>query len=620
MKRTLKLFVPLALLLSSCLTFASSCCTTDSSKCCNPCGGGNPYFSYRSQSINAARELVGWQSYINKFQMDHWYAAFKVTPEFTRTFEPCKLTHYLFGENLVNGELTISGTRKGVTAENSVTGAIARESHEWLADYFGLSPNFVSTVKFEPRISNFLVDLSAYVGFGEKWKNGFFRIHAPIVYTKWKLNLCEDVQTGGTLRFDAGYMDTAIVPNADLPENWEAAMKGVTWGDMQEALKYGKIDNCKKHDKTRLSDIELALGHNFIQDEDYHFGLMVRGSIPTGNKPEACWLFEPIVGSGGHFMLGAGLTSHAELWLSEDEEKRVCAYFDANIGHYFQRSQVRSFDLKNKPNSRYMLIMELDTNVENLYAGPTGAEAIAPSHQYNENLYPLINKSTFCTDVSIAMQGDAAFKVAYTNGRWCCDLGYNLWGRSGEKFEQDCCTTCPIPNKTYALKGDMFVVGWDQNNQTPSQGASPVLDKTSGLSATDSKATINAGCNTPSGVAYTWDDRQNNCDYDKRQAWYAQSTGRFMSYQPTYIDTTNTSYQPKFISCEDLDMCETQSAWSHKIFANIGYNWDKDNNSDRRWCPFVGLGGEVEFSGKSENVYSAAYQWGAWIEGGAYFD
>ncbi len=606
MNRVLKGLFSLGFLLSTGMIVAHCC--SDTGDCCSQdceaiCGGGYPYFSIRSQSINAARELVGWQTFINRFGMEEAYGAFSITAEFTRSFRPCKLAGFFFGDDIQDGKLTISGSRKGSPTYT------ARGEHDWLADYFGLSPDFESTVKFTPRISNFLVDLNFYVGLDKWWRGAFFKVHAPIVYTRWDLNMCEEVVTRGSLGFDEGYMDSVAVPYTDLPINFATAMKGVTWGDMQEKLKYGKISDCKKT-IIRLSDIEVALGWNFIREEGAHLGLMVRASFPTGNKPCAEYLFEPIVGSGGHFMLGGGLTSHVRIWKSDDEESDFCAYMDANIGHYFKKKQWRSFDLKNKKNSRYMLVQEMGTPTANLYAGDSGEDDPAPSHQYKENLFPLINKTTCCTDVNIAVQGNMVVKLAYTNGCYSCDVGYGLWARTGEKFNQeDCCKTCCLEEENkYALKGDAHIIGFDDTNNNPY-----------GLSATESKATINSGTNTPNGQPFTTSYIENPNIDNPLLAWSDNSD------LPHELETTiagatqtRTSYQPKLLACDDLNLCDTPAALSHKFFVHLNYMREKKKDCD--WTPFLGFGAEVEFSGRTQNKYSALSQWGVWIKGGISFE
>jgi len=71
-----------------CNTTCDDCCY---SNCCNSCFlgpcDGYPFLSYRSQSVNAARELAGWQQFINKYDMDSTYGAFSITLEYTRSLD-----------------------------------------------------------------------------------------------------------------------------------------------------------------------------------------------------------------------------------------------------------------------------------------------------------------------------------------------------------------------------------------------------------------------------------------------------------------------------------------------------------------------------------------------------
>jgi len=629
-------------------TYLNACCKTENciatcsyDNCaaeCNTCCSGHPFFSIRSQSWNAARELVGWQQFINQFEMGKTYGAFSVTTEYTRSFKPCRLASFLFGQDFKTGYLTISGSRKGITHVDHTTtpptftgSPPAREDHEWLADYFGLPTDFESKVRFQPRISNFIVNFNLYLGFDELAEGLFFKIDLPLVHTKWELNMCEETINPGILTFDPGYMssiellfgnaaaptaaeiEAGRIERAALPENFTAAMKGVIWGDMRDELRYGKIDCCKLS-KTRPADIHLTLGYNFLQDDEYHFGLMIRGAIPAGNKPKAIYLFEPMVGNGGHFELGAGITGHTQLWESDDESDSFALYFDAYVAHLFKRRQMRSFDLKNKPNSRYMLISELATPATFLYLGTDGADGIA-SAQYAKNLYPLINKSTCCTDVSIPVQGEAVLKCAYTHENFTFDFGYNFWARSGEKL----CDGCTIEENKYALKGDAFVVGWGAADNT--NEASQLVP----LSATQSKADIHSGTNTPSGTPFEVGHLLNPGVDSATAANTRAAADHTIVYRPGDADAsrnTNTSGTPVFLKSSDFDTDQTPSALSHKLFIHFSYAWkkqyreDDDDDEENGWNPFIGVGGEVEFGGSSSNCYNAVSQWGVWVKGG----
>lgn len=592
----LKGFFSLALLTSAACSFAHS--------------DSNPYFSIRSQSVNAARELVGWQTHINLFDKDCLYGSFSITPEYTRSFRSGRIAEYIFGDDVTatssKGTLAISGSQ----ADN-------RGSHDWLADYFGLPTDFKSEVTFKPRIENFLVDFNLYLGLDE-WMCGlYFRIHAPVVYTRWDLRATEAVSAAGANGYAAGYMGKAAVDNATLRKDFLTAVDGTnTFGDMKEALKYGKMSK-DRDTKTRLSDIEAALGWNFWQCEDYHFGLAIRGSAPTGNRANAEYLFEPIVGNGNHWTLGGGVSAHAVLWRGCDEDHFFGVWLDANITHLFRTKQTRSFDLKNKPNSRYALLAEMSSTVgNNLFANTTNTAVVAddtslaggvvPSHQYADKLLPVINVTTFDVNVSIDVQVDAALKFSYYNCGFEADLGYNLWARSGEKFKLRDSST--FTEKKYVLKGDSYVYGFSAADDAPIA-----------LSASQNTSDIHSGKNFPSGFVAA--DAIRNPGIDN--AYPAQivaggAANSTITYAPGIAanSQTRTSKDPIFVKADDIDMSKTPSAMSHKLFGNISYNWDDCED----WIPFLGVGGEIEWAGKYDSNYAAVSQWGVWIKGGISFN
>lgn len=74
-----------------------------------------------------------------------------------------------------------------------------------------------------------------------------------------------------------------------------------------------------------------------------------------------------------------------------------------------------------------------------------------------------------------------------------------------------------------------------------------------------------------------------------------------------------TDATPVFISTSDLDIesATHPGAVSHKIFGHLGYTWE---NCD--YLPFLGLGGELEFSGRNNRAFD---QWGVWVKGGFTF-
>jgi hypothetical protein len=251
------------------------------------------------------------------------YGAFAATPAFGQLLREKNVSHALFGTQ----NLEITGSQVPNRGPNDI-----------LADYFGLSPLFDSTVLLKPFMRTGLLDLALYVG----WNNFYFRIHAPAVWTQWKLGMCEEIEDDGTeTTFPALYMDFDAIP-APAPSFSKAVQGGFTYGQVTQTLAYGKFN----HTRTLggLSDIQMALGWNFVNHTYGFAGLNLRVSAPTGSRPNSQFLFEPIVGNGKHWEFGLGFAGRALLW-DKDGTQHVNLYGDINAMHLCNTRQKRSFDL-----------------------------------------------------------------------------------------------------------------------------------------------------------------------------------------------------------------------------------------------------------------------------------
>ena len=80
--------------------------------------------------------------------------------------------------------------------------------------------------------------------------------------------------------------------------------------------------------------------------------------IPTGNRVKACYVFEPIVGHHKHFGVIIGSFLDRLLWEDEENERKLQWVLHTNSQYLFEKKEMRSFDLKYKPWSRYMKVYE----------------------------------------------------------------------------------------------------------------------------------------------------------------------------------------------------------------------------------------------------------------------
>jgi len=600
---------------------------------CTPfigCNSTATYYSIRSQSENSARDISGWANefHIHQYCPNYWYGCFALTGYYNISLNQNSILETLFGSdaNCYPGGLQVD--IQGSRVED-------RKSNSWLADYFGLPTDYESRLFFNPIIQNFLLDVGWYMPLTMCHPNAYFYIHAPITQTQWNLDLQEVIiKRGNILGYDPGYFSPQAVERRDLLKSFTRYSSRCEAPDLGDNSTFVPLERSKISEAvqyaTGLSDIQLQVGYNFILECTRHLGMNLRAAIPTGTRPKGIYLFEPIVGNGHHWELGFGVTAHQEIWRTWNEEQSTALYFELYVTHLFKTRQTRSFNLNNGINSRYMLAQKMDTPVVNLLASPTenNLNGTAPGAQFKGVFCPVANLTTFPVNISINAQVDMSILLNYTNHEWTWDFGYNLWMRTCENISVDSDCTLPFTNnKEWALKGDTFVYGFTSTDTIPAQFAGvPGL-----LSATQSKATIHNGTNTPAGTNFIDPDNRRNPGIDNPQfATYGSIA--IEHYAPgilSFLPNTQqrTSFQPILLQPSDINIQETSTrSLSHKFFLQITYNWLQHEES----IPYIGFGLEIEAGSNQSTcnntscdsgcLKSTSSQMGIWFKGGLSFN
>jgi len=221
-----------------------------------------------------------------------------------------------------------------------------------------------------------------------------------------------------------------------------------------------------------------------------------------------------------------------------------------------------------------MLLEQMGTNTDDIKAYVNGNETSA-SEQYNRNLIPAVNWSTFAIDVRIDVQADIAAKLGFMIDNWNFDLGYNFWARSGEKFCNDKCG-CDS-TKIYSIKGDSWIYGAQDNGD----------GNIYALSASQSLANIHTGKNYP---AINGNNPKTNPSIDNP---YDAQKGATELFTIAAANRIKTSINPVTITRKNLNLGKSPSSISNSAFSNIGYAW-KDKEGD--YVPFLGIGAKIEFA------------------------
>ena len=403
---------------------------------------------------------------------------------------------------------------------------------------------FESYIEFRPRYT--------FAGIGLTYKQEFaqfqdgrsfwFLVSTPITYVKTSVNMSEQViQTGGGVDPNA----TGAVPNA-------------TQAFQQSSWKYGRIEPCSHH-KINLGDVTLLLGYELIRHDLCHLDTYFGGLIGTGNKVRGHRVFEPMIGWNHHSGLITGGSAGILFW--ECEDKNLAVEMDCHGQYLFQRCEVRSFDLKRKPYSRYMQVYEnadqaqeaLNVSLANP-ATPATAEVIGT---------PGINIFTQPLRVHPGLSHVCNLALVYSDCDWQLELGYNFFAR-----QQECVELAKPWQTGPALKSFAFL----PINTVPDIGAG----------STDSVQIIGNNYGDVNAISF--------------------------------INATSQQiqYDENLIQASDLDLFSATHPGiiSHTFYGSGGYRWEHC-----RHPAFLTGGASYEFSDDN----TALSRWMIWIKTGFSF-
>ena len=195
----------------------------------------------------------------------------------------------------------------------------------------------------------------------------------------------------------------------------------------QKGFKYGKIDDCADDMKrTGLADMEVKLGYEWLQQEPCHLESYVGLILPTGNAPQGEYMFEAVVGSGKHVGLTFGSNFGTQIWECKDSERCLRVEHASHSQYLFKKEHVRSFDLKNRPWSRYLSMYESEEQAQN-----------ASTTEDIYGLTPGINLMTRTVNVIPGLSHNMNTALVYQSKGLCLEGGYNFFARRAEHIELD---------------------------------------------------------------------------------------------------------------------------------------------------------------------------------------
>jgi hypothetical protein len=290
--------------------------------------------------------------------------------------------------------------------------------------HFGLAPTpgsgvvFTSTIQFNPRQS--------VGGAGFEWRqylscisectgNWWFDISFPVVQVSNRVTLTEisPTITGGALPAgSASSMTQAFQGTTSF--NFLNPIGSHDVGTMM----FGLIPSGTNHKglrRTGVADVEIKIGYDALCTECCFINGYLGVLVPTGNRPKGRFIFEPIVGHNRHVGFLFGSEMFYDVWSGCDRNLTWETSFDSR--YLFSGKETRSFDLRYRPWSRYLLVFA--------NAADAAADIASPGINF------------FTQEMKVTPRFQTTMNTALCYSSMCglqAELGYNFWARQAEKI------------------------------------------------------------------------------------------------------------------------------------------------------------------------------------------
>jgi hypothetical protein len=183
----------------------------------------------------------------------------------------------------------------------------------------------------------------------------------------------------------------------------------------------GLCNNEKR--RTGFDDFQIRVGYDYAWCDNNEIGIYAIGTIPSGRKPTAEFVFEPLVGSR-HGSVGIGINGDYQFDWCGCEGANFTLMTDANYRFVFSHKDCRTFDLiPNGAFSRFLLLVNSANTTD-----------------------PIPGVNLLTQRVKVKPRSTVQWWVAlnYEYCDWNFELGYNLWWRQKEKINAGTCTNAVV--------------------------------------------------------------------------------------------------------------------------------------------------------------------------------
>lgn len=402
----------------------ADCCVPDTTGACSQCDckvSAKTFFTVRPQFQGVMPERQTFMREAMWAKEDGHHGAFSLTFYGGQSRDAGRIAAY-FGPSC-NNQWTV---------EENVLG-----QSDIKADYFNIQTKtgtFKSVISFAPQQSVFGIGLHYKHAFKRDCdeKGCFIEISMPIEHVKNTMGFTEDIIDNG-----AGAAVQGGIESMAEAFSQPAFHYGRIYPSGNSAIATDNtpfINDCENEsigctlEKWGVADIDIRLGWECVRKETVTLDSFVGVLCPTGNKPTAHNVFEPIVGHNKHFGLSFGSYTGIEVWHHECKDRRVWASANFFGLYLFQNTQTRLIDVYNKPWSHYMYV----------YANKAAATRAVLSGDVDANT-PGVNvfAQNVCVKPGFQLQANTA--LVYWASNFDAEVGCNFFAREAECVKLACC-------------------------------------------------------------------------------------------------------------------------------------------------------------------------------------
>lgn len=389
MMKITRLLLSIALISSASTTFAS-----------RQESHGRSMFLPRQLFNNLPIVESGWHKLIHEREKEQREASFQVVGAYQNSICRSKTNRYFAPRR----------TNCIVIAGDDAPNACARDVRaEWLMHDTPGVENFSTSFYFKPKQSQYGALLQynqALTSFikSDFFENVFIFASAPIQHTTSRLELKST---------------SSHAQNAQI----SAAFNNPAWCAGKAA--------CKR-ERTDLAELRVGWGQVFAREKIFEFIYYTGVSFPTAHTSDPEYWFDAVNGYNGCYGINGGVQMQ---FLLTRDTSTIDLYFFTNVDDTFwiRRHQMRTYDLYDKPWSRFMLYNRIAPN--------------CPASNV-----PGVN--IFTIDSVVRPYNIADFSVGWrvATKRCECELGYNVWGHGDEiikiRYPDEFCAVWGIAGST----------------------------------------------------------------------------------------------------------------------------------------------------------------------------